>query len=225
MHRPLELAVCHETIYKIVNACVWENVTPQTCLRSRQPRPPKRHHQPKKTGVIKPDAPHITSRSPAATARTEIGHWEGDLIIGKANKSAMITLAERQTGYAETIVLPHGYNAAIIAGALTTWTQSKPPVHLQSLTWDRGTEMAHWETLTEHTGLHIFFCDPHSPWQRPVNENLNSQLRWWFPKGTDLHNITQEQADNACHILNNQPRRAHNNLTAHTRYHQPCTHH
>jgi transposase, IS30 family len=217
------MRVCHETLYQIVNMRAWDQVTPQACLRSRRPRRTQRHHTPR-PGALGVDAPHISIRPAAAAERAESGHYEGDLIIGAGNKSAMITLADRKTGYGETIVLPTGYSADNVINALSEWVSTKNDVCLRSLTWDRGSEMAHWSALTMQWALPIYFCDPHSPWQRPVNENFNRQLRWWFPKGTDLTHITQTQADRARHILNHQPRRAHHGQTAHHRYTQSCTH-
>ena len=85
-------------------------------------------------------------------------------------------------------------------------------------TWDRGTEMAHWEVLTNGWGLPVFFCDPHSPWQRPKNENSNRQLRFWFPKGTDLRDYSQDDYDHACGVLNAQPRRQYGLQSAGERY-------
>ncbi len=216
------IKVCHETLYKIVDKRTWDTVNPIACLRSRRPRR-KQHHSRPKASAIGVDAPRITQRCEAATTRTEHGHWEGDLIIGQGNKSAMITLVERLSGKAETMVLPDGYTADIVAAKLSDWIESKPQAHIRTLTWDRGSEMAHWDTLTTQWALPVYFCDPHSPWQRPVNENFNRQLRWWFPKGTPLNNITQEQADRACTILNNQPRRLHAGKSASQRYDQSCT--
>jgi transposase, IS30 family len=215
--------VCAETLYQIVNKRTWDMVTPQTCLRSRKPRRTQRHHKPKPS-AIGLDAPHITTRPPEAAQRSQVGHFEGDLIIGAGNKSAMITLVDRQSGYAETIVLPNGYTAEKVVNALSEWASTKNNAYLRSLTWDRGSEMAHWPALKMQWALPIYFCDPHSPWQRPVNENFNRQLRWWFPKGTNLNTITQQQADEACNILNHQPRRTHHGQTAHHRYTQSCTH-
>ena len=216
------IQVCHETIYKIVDMRAWDTVNPIACLRSRRPRRKQRHSHPKPS-AIGLDAPKITERCQAAATRTEHGHWEGDLIIGKGNKSAMITLVERLSGKAHTIVLPDGYTAEIVATKLSDWVESNPQAHIRTLTWDRGSEMAQWYTLTAQWNLPVYFCAPHSPWQRPVNENFNRQLRWWFPKGTPLNTITQAQADHACSILNNQPRRLHAGKSANERYDQSCT--
>ena len=134
----------------------------------------------------------------------------------------MITLVDRLSGHGTVIVLPGGYSTEIVISTLSAWTGTMPVGELRSLTWDRGSEMAGWEFLTQNWGLPVYFCDPHSPWQRPVNENFNRQVRWWFPKGTCLKNVTQQQADQACKILNNQARRARHGMTAQHVYDLTC---
>jgi transposase, IS30 family len=209
--------VCAETLYTIVNNAAWEGVSAKLCLRSRQPRRPRTARRPA-GGAIAKTAPHINDRPVEAHERTATGHFEGDLIIGKGNKSAAITLVDRATGHGNVIALPHGYHADTVAEALSKWASTMHTDMLRTLTWDRGSEMASWQALETQWGVPVFFCDPHSPWQRPVNENFNRQLRWWFPKGTDLSIITQNQADHACNILNSQPRRKNNGQSAEACY-------
>ena len=216
------ISVCAATLYRIVYTQGWTGVTSTVCLRSRRARPRRRSRIPV-GGAIAADAPSIRNRPAGASDRSEGGHVEGDLIIGKGNKSAMITLVDRLSGHGSTIVLGHGYTTEIVVRELSEWISGLDASRVKSLTWDRGSEMAGWEFLTQNWGVPVYFCDPHSPWQRPVNENFNRQLRYWFPKGTCLKTVTQKQADRACHILNNQPRRARHGATAQHVYDQSCT--
>ena len=147
-----------------------------------------------------------------------IGHWEGELIIGARNQSAALTLVERSAGLQLAYQLPNDYQADRVIEVLVRWLQDTPAEMCQSLTWDRGTEMAHWEVLANGWGLPVFFCDPHAPWQRPKNENSNRQLRFWFPKGTDLRDYSQADYDHACGVLNAQPRRQYGLQSAGERY-------
>lgn len=118
-----------------------------------------------------PDMINISERLVEAEDRAVPGHFEGDLIIGKANASAIGTLVERTTGYTMLLHLPDGFKAEQVATALTAKIQSLPEVLRRSLTWDQGVEMQHWKKVRMATDLPIFFCDPHSPWQRATNEN------------------------------------------------------
>ena len=131
------------------------------------------------------------SERPTAALEGAPGHWEGDLIIGARNQSAALTLVERSSGFQIVYALPNGYHADLVIATLVHWVQTTPAEMCAALTWDRGSEMAHWEVLTNGWGLPVFFCDAHSPWQRPKNENSNRQLRFWFPKGTDLRTFSQ----------------------------------
>jgi IS30 family transposase len=117
--------------------------------------------------------------------RTEAGHWEGDLIIGKNQGSAIGTLVERQTRMIRLLHLPQRDSDALHA-ALAARMSDLPPSLLRSITWDQGTEMARHTEITAVLGTPVYFCDSHSPWQRGSNENANGLLRQYFPKGTDL---------------------------------------
>ena len=209
--------VCAETIYKgVYDGTLGLKAT--ECLRFRRPRRKKR----KETASTKPSTlgPNVVpiSERPAEANEGAIGHWEGDLIIGARNQSAALTLVERSSGLQIAYQLPNGYQANRVIEVLVRWLQDTPAELCQSLTWDRGTEMAHWEVLTNGWGLPVFFCDPHSPWQRPKNENSNRQLRFWFPKGTDLRDYSQDDYDHACGVLNAQPRRQYGLQSAGERY-------
>jgi IS30 family transposase len=106
---------------------------------------------------------------------------EGDLIIGKGNQSAIGTLVERSTNYTMLVHLPDGYKAEQMRDALAAKIKTLPDALRHSLTWDQGIEMQDWKTMKMDTGIEIYFCDPHSPWQRGINENTNGLLRQYFP--------------------------------------------
>ncbi|MEO5899716.1 MAG: IS30 family transposase, partial [Ilumatobacteraceae bacterium] len=129
-----------------------------------------------------------------------------DLIIGKANASAIGTLVERTTGHTMLVHLPDGYKPAQVAPALAAKIQTLPESLRGSLTWDQGVEMRDWKQVRMATDMAIFFCDPHSPWQRATNENTNGLLRQYFPKGTDLSGFTQAELDAVAVELNQRPR-------------------
>nr|WP_017578536.1 IS30 family transposase [Nocardiopsis kunsanensis] len=112
------------------------------------------------------------------------GHWEGDLLVGKEGKSAVITLVDRQSRFTMILALPQGKSADHVADVLIDHVQGLPALVRKSLTWDQGTEMGRHAAVA--TDLPVFFVDPHSPWQRPTNENTNHMIREYLPKGTDI---------------------------------------
>jgi len=216
--------VCTETIYQAVYGHQLD-VRPRECLRSRRPRRRRRnrHTDIPKTHVLG-EFVSIHARPPTVDARVQPGHWEGDLIIGRANQSALVTLIERVTRYTFLADLPCGYHATECLAALCE-TFDQIPTHLRhSLTWDRGSEMASWPLLTDAFDLPVYFADPHSPWQRGLNEHNNRQIRWWLPRGIDLGAVSRARLDDILDVLNHQPRRSLNWDTPAARYHALTVH-
>src|SRR6266702_3529048 len=176
------------------------------CLRTgRALRKPRRTAD-ERRGRIK-DMVMISERPAEAADRAVPGHWEGDLIIGSGNASAIGTLAGRTTRFVLLLHLPHGHDAAAVAAAMTGATRSLPAQLRRSLAWDQGKEMAAHAQVTMATGLAVYFCDPHSPWQRGSNENTNGLLRQYFPKGTDLSVHGRARLDEVAAELNARPRK------------------
>jgi IS30 family transposase len=146
----------------------------------------------------------IAERPPSADTRAVPGHWEGDLLIGKRG-TQIATLVERQSRFVLLVRLPAADSGTVV-DALARRITKLPTALQQSLTWDRGKEMAQHQRFTVETGVQVYFCDPQSPWQRGSNENTNGLLRQYFPKGTDLRVVTQRQLDAVALKLNTRPR-------------------
>jgi IS30 family transposase len=201
-----EMWVSHETIYQSLfvqgRGALRAELT--RCLRTgRARRRPAGRAKP--SGELA-DMILLSERPAEVEDRAVPGHWEGDLIIGKANRSAIGTLVERQTRFVMLVALPHGRTAEAVRAALAERILSLPTELRRSLTWDRGKEMAEHGRFTVETGVQVYFCDPHSPWQRGSNENTNGLLRQYFPKGTDLSVHSQAHLDAVARQLNGRPR-------------------
>lgn len=148
----------------------------------------------------------IRDRPESVAERVEIGHWEGDLVMGK-RPSAVATLVERTTRYLRVVALPEGYKADVVRRALTADLAQLPAQLRRSLTWDRGREMAEHEQLATDLDLPVYFCDPKSPWQRGSNENTNRLLRQYLAKGADLTAFSTHELDELAARINARPRR------------------
>jgi IS30 family transposase len=202
-----EMWVSTETIYQSLyvtsRGALRRELT--NCRRTgRALRHPGRKASPKNGAR---DMINIAERPPEADDRAVPGHWEGDLMIGKANKTAIGTLVERSTGYALLVHLPDGYKPEQVAPALAAKINTLHDTLRRSLTWDQGPEMRDWKQVRIAAGIEIYFCDPNSPWQRGTNENTNGLLRQYFPKGTDLGKVTALELDQVADELSDRPRK------------------
>jgi IS30 family transposase len=203
-----EMRVSPETIYQSLylqsRGALRRDLT--QCLRSgRALRRPRRRPNQRRNRI--PDMINITERPAEADDRAVPGHWEGDLILGKNNLSAIGTLVERTTGYTMLVHLPDGYKAEQVRDALTAKIKTIPDILRASLTWDQGIEMHEWKDVSVAADIDIYFCDPHSPWQRATCENTNGLLRQYFPKGTDLTIHSPTDLDWVATELNDRPRK------------------
>ena len=200
--------VSHETIYKCLyvqarghlRADLHQRLSTRRSARKSRGRPDGRG------GVYSSGEEFTISQRPAEAAdRAVPGHWEGDLIVGP-NNSAIGTLVERSTRFTILLHLPDDHTAQTVSTAMIA-AMSQLPEHLRrSITWDRGSEMARWGDIALHLQAPVYFCDPHSPWQRGTNENTNRLLRFWFEKGSDLSGYTPADLKRIQDTLNQRPR-------------------
>jgi IS30 family transposase len=206
-----EMWVSHETIYQALYVQPRGELARlvKTALRTgRTQRKPQGRKPIEDRNRFKAGMINISERPVEADDRAIPGHWEGDLILGStASASAIGTLVERTTGFVVLLHLPDDRTAATLADAMSAKVPEIPEILRRSLTWDQGSEMALHTKITKATGLPIYFCDPHSPWQRGTNENTNGLLRQYFPKGTDLSFYGPGWLDQVAAELNARPRK------------------
>jgi IS30 family transposase len=203
-----QMRVSPETIYQSLyvqsRGALRRDLT--KCLRTgRALRRPCRQANRRRNQI--PDMINITERPAEADDRAVPGHWEDDLIIGKNNRTAIGTLVERTTGYTMLVHLPDGYAAEQVRDALTAKIKTIPDILRASLTWDQGIEMRDWQHVSVAADIDIYFCEPHSPWQRATSENTNGLLRQYFPKATDLSVHSAMDLDWVATELNDRPRK------------------
>jgi IS30 family transposase len=204
-----EMLVSHETIYQslFVQGRGALRSELAACLRSgRAQRRPRAKNPATATGARIPNMVMISDRPAEIEDRSVPGHWEGDLIVGSFGRSAIGTLVERTSRYVMLLWLPDGHGADQVREAMTAKIMQLPEQLRRSVTWDQGAEMAGHATFTLATNIPVYFCDPHSPWQRGSNENTNGLLRQYFPKSTDLSVHTAADLDFVAHQLNARPR-------------------
>ncbi|WP_374199607.1 IS30 family transposase [Glycomyces sp. YM15] len=204
-----EMHVVHETIYQALYVQARGGLRREVAaaLRTgRAMRRPRRQADRRQHRAIK-NMVNVSERPAEAADRAVPGHWEGDLITGEKNGSAIGTLVERSTRYVMLVHLPGRHDAVSVRDALIDTARTLPAHLLKSLTWDQGSEMAEHLAFSLATDIPVFFCDPASPWQRGSNENTNGLLRQYFPKSTDLSVHSAEHLAAVAAELNGRPRK------------------
>jgi IS30 family transposase len=202
------MQVSHETIYKTLYVQGRGELRRELtrCLRSG--RTTRKSHDTMRRGERRiPDMVMISERPAEVEDRAVPGHWEGDLIVGRNQQSCVGTLVERSTRYVMLLHLPEGRTAEKVSEAMTRAIAQLPASLVRSITWDQGTELARHRQFTIDTGVQVYFCDPHSPWQRGSNENTNGLLRQYMPMATDLSVHSAEDLEAIARSLNDRPRK------------------
>lgn len=204
------MRACAETIYQALFAGKLGDRS--AMLRTRRRRRKKQRRGVPKINKIR-NMRLVHERPPEVNDRRVVGHWEGDLIIGRGQRSAIGTLVERVSRFVVLVHLPHGHKAPVVRDALIDRFMAMPPPMRESLTWDQGRELTLHEDLAAATGMDIYFCDPHAPWQRATNENTNGLIRHYFPKHSDLAVHSADDLEHVALELNQRPRLVLDDLT------------
>jgi IS30 family transposase len=199
--------LCHETIYEAVYRGLIVPADLQT-LRTGRVYRHKRGRGRTREGALKQSTnmKSIHERPAVVEERSQIGHWEGDLIVGAMQRSALATLVDRRTRHTMLVPIRGGHTAQNVGNALVEAFTGLPRALRRTLTWDQGNEMFQHERIELESGIRIYFADPHSPWQRPTNENTNGLLRQYFPKGIDFDLVDDARIREVAEELNDRPR-------------------
>lgn len=204
------MRVSHETIYRALyvqgRGALRHELGVVQALRSGRSRRRPRSKLPPRDGRPWVEGASISRRPPEAADRAVPGHWEGDLVVGSDLSSCLVTLVERRSRFTLASRLS-AHDAQTVERRLEEMVAGLPRELARTLTWDQGSEMARAADFELATGFRVYFCDPHSPWQRPTNENTNGLIREFFPKGTRFDRVTDEQVEEAVWLLNNRPRK------------------
>ena len=202
-----EMRVSHETIYQALYVAGRGQLRRELAVALRTGRTVRKTRGRTRTATRIADMVLIADRPDDIEDRLVPGHWEGDLIIGKESLSAIGTLVERATGFVMLLHLPDRHGAVEVRDQMINAIQKMPAAVRKTVTWDQGIEMARHADISLATGVDIYFCDPHSPWQRGSNENTNGLLRQYFPKSTDLSGYHPDYLEFVADKLNDRPRK------------------
>lgn len=203
----VEMRISPETIYQSLFVQARGELRRQLKGDLRSGRTRRRQRGAPGQGRPLVDMISISERPVEVEDRAVPGHWEGDLLMGANNQSAIATLVERHTRYVLLASLEHGRSTERVIDAIIERVGTLPGHLAKSLTWDQGRELAAHKRFTGQTGIQVYFCDPHSPWQRGSNENTNGLLRQYLPKGSDLADRSQIDLDKIAAQLNGRPRK------------------
>ena len=207
-----DMNVSHETIYSCIYAhpkSDLKKMMVKSLRRSKSKRGPRGSPSSNYSSIKMTDDQRIYNRPEEINERQIPGHWEGDLIIGAQNKSCVGTLVERKTGYL-ILCKMESKSALNVRLGFEKQMEKLPDFLRLSMTYDRGAEMAQHPIMSNNLNIKIYFADPHSPWQRGSNENINSLIRQYLPKGEDLSQYSQDNLNEIAWLLNTRPRKRHN---------------
>jgi transposase, IS30 family len=222
------MRLVHETIYQALFVQGRKGLNSELVKHLRSKRARRRPHavtaRNRERGGPIIDKVMISERPADVDDRAVPGHWEGDLILGSHGRSQTGTLVERATGFTMLLALPNDRRAATVADVMQQQIMTLPDQLRRTITWDQGIEMANHANFTIATGIPIYFCHPHAPWERGTNENTNGLLRHHLPRSSDLSDHSQHDLDNIAHQLNTRPRKRLNYLTPSEAFKQLALH-
>ena len=196
------ISISHEFIYQWIIDDQATGGAFYTYLRREKKVRQKRHGSYSKRGILK-NRISIHDRPAQIELREEVGHWEGDTVVGKGKQNALVTLVERATGFTRIRYVEDCGSAAVNREMMAVANEDC----MESVTLDNGKEFAKHDTFTKETGIPVYFADPYSSWQRGTNENTNGLIRQYFPKGTDFSTVTAQRIQEVENMLNNRPRK------------------